>query len=160
MSGDGQARREAIRSGTYTHVLFYVPELTHAVCGGATVEGVDNLRRLITEASGGTPDGRWMVGDVLVNFLGENLNRRGVHGTVQVMAYIAAYGSAPPGFTASGIGAAFEGEMAMARRFVEATLRDDFDAAMALTDEFGDRLLFMLASLVAVTCPLHRPAAG
>ena len=160
MPADGQVRREAIAPEDFVKVMTHLPELTHAVCGPPTPAGVDELRHHITAASGGTPDGRWMVGDVLVTCLGENLERRGVRGAAQIMAYIVPFGVAPVEFSGSAVGESFKAEMAKARQFVEATLREDFDAAMSLTDENGDRLLFVLASLVAATCPVHRPVTG
>lgn len=150
-----QQRRESIPESVFATAIGYAARLAHVICNRApSPEGADALMSLLREASGGTADGRWVVAEMLVTFLRGNLETQGIVTVDEVGAKVRAI-YAPPDSAGPATRMTYLRDMDRVRDFVCATMRDDFDTAMALADAGGEQMGPMLCSLVAATCPIH-----
>lgn len=147
--------RDKIPDTAFAATIGHAAELEHAACGVLTRDGADRLRCLLRAACGDTPDGHWLVADLLMGVITGNLKTRGVTGRQAVQAHLAPFVTAPP-HAAPALAKAFEREMRHVRDFIDASFRADYDTQRTLTDRHGEILLAMLAGMVAATCPKHR----
>lgn len=152
----GEQRRENIPPSLFDKVTAYTPALSHAICGQVvTPQRAASLVLLLREASGATPDGRWLVGEALVMFLRGNLEARGISGSEQAVAELRIV-SRPPGSSEGVLEALYRQDMDKVFAFVRASMNNDFDTAMTLIDADGSgKLLMMLCTLISATCPVH-----
>lgn len=151
-----QHRRESIPESVFARAAGHASRLAHVICHRAlSPQRADRLMSLLREASGGTADGRWVVGEVLATFLRGNLETQGIITADEVGIKLRAV-YAPPDSAGNITRRVYLRDMDRVRDFVCATMRDDFDTAMALIDAGDEKMLIMLCSLVAATCPIHR----